>query len=32
MKQITANEKIAQNKPITDSRVVMLFKDLLRRR
>ena len=30
MKQITTKEKTAKNKSITDSRAIMLFKDLLR--
>lgn len=30
MKQITTKEKITQNKPVTDGRAAMLFKDLLR--
>lgn len=30
MKQTTTKEKITKNKPITDSRAAMLFKDLLR--
>ena len=30
MNQITTKEKTAKNKSITDSRAIMLFKDLLR--
>lgn len=30
MKQTTTKEKLSRNKPITDSKAVMLFKDLLR--
>lgn len=30
MKQTTSSEKIKNSKPLTDSALVMLFKDLLR--